>query len=468
MGEDRSWQEEQNMRRRTNQWWWIVALAMVVAGCSQQNDPVEPIVANRALAKGGTETLGDPGVDLAPGAGMVVAGAGMVVQPATIDLEVPGAAVEQVIVYWSGGTDGEDALGDATLELNGNEITGELIGGPTLFTSNYSFTSYRADITALGLVNPGVNSITASGLSYEFSGANENNGVGVLVIYSAPDRQAELQLRDGLDLAFFLAPEPLDATTPQTFLFEPTADARTADLLLFCGSVGSGRLTEIIVTIEGVGQTYRNVLGSNDGSLWDSVTLPVSIPPQTTSLTVEVVSVPVMDMSGASLSWVATGFTLPVPVGEPDQPGDPVACTYGMGFWKNHTGSGPQPDLVSPLLPIWLGDPAGERSLAVVDAAMAEAVLKMHTYGHPANGVTKLYAFMLTAKLNIAQGASDLAVATALSEADAFLAVHDWQEWHEFDRDQKQQIRSWRQTFADFNAGLIGPGACDEGEVDTK
>ena len=61
----------------------------------------------------GTETLGPASITIASGTGIVAAGTGMKTQPGTISVDVPtGASVNQVLLYWSGGTLAPDDPGD--------------------------------------------------------------------------------------------------------------------------------------------------------------------------------------------------------------------------------------------------------------------------------------------------------------------------------------------------------------------
>jgi hypothetical protein len=136
-------------------------------------------------------------------------------------------------------------------------------------------------------------------------------------------------------------------------------------------------------------------------------------------------------------------------------------CTYGKGFWKNHAGMGPQEDLVTDLLPIWLGNSDGDYSLGVETAEMAYNVLQQHEYGHPSNGITRLYAHLLAAKLNIANGASDDDIGDVITDADNFLAGHDWESWNDLGHEDRQTINGWKDMLEDFNEGIIGPGSCD-------
>ncbi len=137
-------------------------------------------------------------------------------------------------------------------------------------------------------------------------------------------------------------------------------------------------------------------------------------------------------------------------------------CTATIGYWKNWTGlgNGNQSDMVTPLLPIWLGNEMGQRSLYVNNVHMAVDVLKMKTYGNPSNGITKLYAQLLAAKLNIARGASYGVVADVIDKADAFLATHRARAWNRLSDERQDRILRWKTILDNYNNGLIGPGHC--------
>jgi len=135
-------------------------------------------------------------------------------------------------------------------------------------------------------------------------------------------------------------------------------------------------------------------------------------------------------------------------------------CTLTIGFWKRHAGFGPQPDVVTPLLPIWLGDAGVGKSLHVTTAEIAYNVLQQHYYCHPDNGITKLYAQLLGAKLNIANGANGAAVSRTISRADAFLADNNCDDWDSLSDRMKTRVGKWHQKLDDYNNGLVGPGHC--------
>src|SRR4030065_1075369 len=139
----------------------------------------------------GTESLGPPlGITVATGSGIAAGGTGMVTQPGVITVDVPaGAIVKQVLLYWEGYSNGPD-LGDDIISVNGIGVYGALIGGPAYFiTTSRINTSFRADITSLGLITPGLNTLTVDGMSFSY----RNNGAGVVVIYDNGSGASDIQ-----------------------------------------------------------------------------------------------------------------------------------------------------------------------------------------------------------------------------------------------------------------------------------
>jgi len=139
-------------------------------------------------------------------------------------------------------------------------------------------------------------------------------------------------------------------------------------------------------------------------------------------------------------------------------------CTFTIGYWKNHSGygKGNQGDEITQFLPIWLGNSGGGSSLQVTTALIAYRVLSMNYYGNEYNGITKLYAQLLGAKLDIASGADDIDVAAIITAADAFLATHSYLNWANLSESDQQMVLDWMEDLDDYNNGLIGPGHCEE------
>lgn len=135
-------------------------------------------------------------------------------------------------------------------------------------------------------------------------------------------------------------------------------------------------------------------------------------------------------------------------------------CTHCVGFWKAHSGFYAPSDLVTPLLPIWLGDAGGSKSIEVTTASQAVSFLEMWYCQEAANDLSKLYAQLLAAKLNINNGASDAAIADVIVEADAFLADHDCADWYGLTKAERKVVHVWKKTLDNYNSGMIGPGAC--------
>ena len=141
----------------------------------------------------------------------------------------------------------------------------------------------------------------------------------------------------------------------------------------------------------------------------------------------------------------------------PQPPGD--GCTRTIGYWKNHAGFGPQPNVVTPLLPVWLGTAAGAKSVFVATAAQAVVLLNMS--GNSSNGINKLYAQLLGAKLNIKSGANGSAVVQTIAQADVFLSTHSAADWSSLTATERQRVLTWMAMLDDYNNGRLGPGHCD-------
>lgn len=221
----------------------------------------------------GTETLGLTGIDIAQGTGVATAGIGLIdSQPASFDIEVPsGATILQTILYWEGQMS-TDIPGDDIISINGIEVQGQLIGGQAFFFRGAYSSSFRADITDLDIVESGTTTLTIEGA--EFTKAN--NGAGIMVIYDDGSGLRDIQIRDGLDLACIVFPEPRKSTVAQTFNFEPADMDRTADLSMFFSSVegetsGEGPLrpSAIDITVEGGMGTLDVTVDFEDVDLGD-------------------------------------------------------------------------------------------------------------------------------------------------------------------------------------------------------
>ncbi len=145
-----------------------------------------------------------------------------------------------------------------------------------------------------------------------------------------------------------------------------------------------------------------------------------------------------------------------------EPPDSSFGCTRTIGFWKNHAGFGPQANVLSQYLPIWLGDAGGAKSMLVSDSVIAHDILMKNIYGVNSNGITKMYAQLLAAKLNYAAGSDASDIADAITKADAFLAEYDWTDWDSLSRKMQKTVLRLHSKFDKYNNGIIGPGHCDD------
>lgn len=137
-----------------------------------------------------------------------------------------------------------------------------------------------------------------------------------------------------------------------------------------------------------------------------------------------------------------------------------AGCSLTIGYWKAHAGfTGNNPDMVTPLLPIWLGTANGAYSTQVTTAQQAVSYLNFQ--GQASNGIYKLQGQLLAAKLNIASGADPSAISSAITAADNFLATNPL-PWNKLSKGQQAIVLGWMTTLDNYNNGLIGPGHCSQ------
>jgi hypothetical protein len=274
-----------------------------------------------ALADG-SETLGPPDVAIVNGTDALVAGIGTQAHPdapVELSVDVPaGAAVDQVLAYWQGQITsgyGPDRP-DAEISFDGTMVTGVQTSAPTNPYLGELYYTYRADITALGLVRAGANTITVSDMNFvsELYAPSGNKGVGLLVVYSDGSRSRLAGYVDGQDYAYASFDAPLDTTRPQTFSFAAASSDRAATLGLLVGDTldynETGVAGNVISGRFSTGQTFTivNQLQSRRGADFDAENLPVTVPAGATSLTVQILSEG--GDNPASFAWIGAGLTL--------------------------------------------------------------------------------------------------------------------------------------------------------------
>lgn len=264
---------------------------------------------------------------LAPGTGMLSAGAGLsAAQPASFSFDVPGR-VKQVFLYWL--CHFSQGRGDGWIGVEGRTVKGTSIGGPSRFFGDTSFGAWRADITELGLVGQGANTLTLRGLSCPMPSLPARpatlqdgaDGGGVIVIFEQDGEDVEpatIDLHDGLDLAFAGFAPPNDGTFSQWFVFPPADHPRTGTLVTLAGSVsgaasggGALRSNRLVVSFDvGDEVVFANPWASISGEEFDAVDLPLEIPAGASNMIVTAFS------GGpgafpASFAWIAAGLAIP-------------------------------------------------------------------------------------------------------------------------------------------------------------
>lgn len=147
---------------------------------------------------------------------------------------------------------------------------------------------------------------------------------------------------------------------------------------------------------------------------------------------------------------------------EPEEPLD-SACTHPWPWWNRHSGCGPRSDtdVITPLLPLWIGEPDGSMSVLIEDNCMAVRYLHRRDRIDVFPSFRPLISELLTAKLNVAAGADDSAIAETIAAVDAFLGSRALDSRKSLSPQDLRDLRSWRQMLQRYNVGEIGPGACD-------
>jgi hypothetical protein len=138
-------------------------------------------------------------------------------------------------------------------------------------------------------------------------------------------------------------------------------------------------------------------------------------------------------------------------------------CTLTMGYWKTHANpNSPRHDATQTLEVLAAAQPpitVGGNTVTATPGTY-NVVSLLSFSGSPNLPINKLYAQLVAAKLNIANGADGSAVSTTIANADTFLTGK--QPSQNLTNAQKQTSVSYAATLENFNSGGIGPGHCNE------
>jgi len=386
---------------------------------------------NEARADG-TEQLGPPSIAIAQGSQIVVAGTGLndpLAQPGDITIEIPaGITVAQVLLYWTGRTEAD--LPQDTIQVNGMDVTGPRIGGPTPPPIPAPSQTYRADVTAEGWVVAGqVNVLSVEGLDFGF----HNDGAAVVVILD-DGSTTDMQILDGNDFASLLNGDM--ECVPVEFSFAPSADPQMGYIWLIVTDIDVPRPAAVDVTVGGVLQRL-DVLDVNEGDYMQVVELEVPLPAGVSNVVVQPVSI--HDDSGldpSSLSWNFVSWELA-------EPEDEGGCTYTIGYWKTHPEDWP-----TNALSLYTGQEAMDILWTPPKGGNAYLILA-HQY--------------IGAELNAVNGASvPEDVNQAWLDAQVLLAYYQSEGNIPKKTDDRDEAIDLAYMLDDYNNGVIGPGHCDD------
>jgi|GEM_PF-6812784 len=259
-----------------------------------------------ALADGSGD-LGAPSITIASGTKLLAAGDGMALfLDGQIYIDVPlGASVEQVLLYWVGrGTP------DGSITVNGTSVSGTLIGSE--HSGSYTASGFRANITDLGLVTPGSNTLNITDMKF----GTRNDGASVLVIIK-DGPYGFIEIRDGMDYAYYdNPPGDLQETTKETFTFPSAPILRSANLTLLLGDGTADRPDRIVISIGTTTTTLYDLAVGSDGAEWDTIIRQLDIPAGVDEVSVQLFSDDLSpSFNSDSLSWVAAALSIePIPL----------------------------------------------------------------------------------------------------------------------------------------------------------
>lgn len=141
-----------------------------------------------------------------------------------------------------------------------------------------------------------------------------------------------------------------------------------------------------------------------------------------------------------------TATPTPTPTATPPQP--PVGttnCTLTIGYWKNHAS------VTALYLPQRLGNDI------VSGTSTAVNILKKED---SSNGLEKLKAQLLAAKLSIARGADPSEISSTVAQADTQIASYPVSRWNALPKSVQAAILAAATKLDQYNNGIIGPGHC--------
>jgi hypothetical protein len=203
-------------------------------------------------------------------------------------IDIPqDVTIQQILLYWGlRSSQGDDTivirLFSTSVCVNGN-LVGASPGFPEPDKAPLVF---RADVTELatlfGMIHAGHNVLSLSGLQAAPNGFPDGAG---MVVIASDGRSASVAIRDGCDFAFGSFDPQLRGTERQRFSFPPASFSRESELILMVadqprpkGRRNTPSTLEVQAELGSL-DVHNNILVGSDGSSWDTIRLPVMIPP---------------------------------------------------------------------------------------------------------------------------------------------------------------------------------------------
>lgn len=441
--------------------------SLLLVGCDSnltgnQLDDGQSATTTNAVPLGGA-TL--PQDELGPFDGIAPAGSDLISDGTGlfVDQGVPGEgsftlvfpneaiAVNAAYFYYAGRyeslTDPAECPSTAGITVNGQSVTGDLIGESPAEALDRAYCTFRADASSF------FSSFSAANKSFDFDiddfTALHPYGLSVLAAYDDGTPSNVIDVREGNDFAWKYAiknglPASMKVTEPVLYEFPSEAEDREATLRLFVGDTKTDRNDRISVSIDGT-----EVLNESDffvgssGEEWSDRAVPLTIPANTTSSTSTVeVQIFSEGLDPESLVWTVSALSVaPIPL-------PPTAeCTFTWGYWKNHFGDWPQGR--TPDMDFFASDMTWEE------------VLTSPVRGNQYFNLAHQY---IAAKLNALNGASTVAVDTELMTAENLFATYTPDDISGLRGNSplRKQFVNLAGILDEYNNGIIGPGHCDD------
>lgn len=384
----------------------------------------------------------------------------------TLVLPSETIAVNAAYFYYAGRyeslKDPAECPSSAEITVNGQAVTGSLVGESPAGVLDLAYCTFRADASSF------FSSFSPANMSFDFDikgfTALRPYGLSVLVAYDDGTSNNLIDVREGHDFAWWLAgdiglPASTTRTERQTYEFPAAPVGREATLRLMVGDTQADRQDHIIVWVNGTEVLNEfNFFVAGSGPEWSDRAIPITIPAQSSGTSVVEVELfsegdadgdgnpdepsPTNGLDPESISWIVSTLSVEPPPTGPN-------CTFTWGFWKNHFED--WPSTVSPQDIFFLSN-----------MTWAE-VLGTPVRGNQYYNLAHQY---IAAKLNSLNGADVNDLNGALTTAEGLFNTYTPADIAGLrgNNPTRKNFVNTAATLDAFNNGEIGPGHCNDQE----